>query len=89
MESEALDFIFPVFAFNGIPLKKDILEKIIWIPTEKKITGSEIMENIPCLFIRNTNSKNILIIFHCNGVDMFEIFYDICEYSEKYGINIP
>ena len=45
-------------------------------------------EIIPFLFIKNSKSKNILIEFHCNGEDIFNIFPFFSENAEKFNINI-
>ena len=63
-------------------------EGIIHIPTQRKTQNNEEIEKIPCFFRKNPKSNNILIIFHCNGADMFNLSYYIKELSEKYNINI-
>jgi len=79
--------MFPMPYFE-IKYLKEYKENIIFIPTERKIKDKDEIEKIPCLFKRNKNSKNILIIFHCNGTDIFETFKAIHNFSEQYNINI-
>lgn len=67
---------------------KEYKENVILIPTERKIKDKDEIEKIPCLFKKCKNSKNILIIFHCNGTDIFETFKTIHNFSEQYNINI-
>ena len=43
--------------------------KIIFIPKDEKNSSAE--NYIPCLFIRNNNSKNFIIFFHGNSEDIF------------------
>ena len=80
------DFIFPAPYFNekDIPSYKKYL---IQIPTGiKNSEGSE--EAIPCLFKKSPNSKNLLILFHCNGADIFSIS-DVANYFIKnFNINV-
>ena len=78
--------MFPMPYFE-IKYLKEYKENIIFIPTERKIKDKDEIEKIPCLFKRNKNSKNILIIFHCNGTDIFETFKAIHNFSEQYNIN--
>ena len=89
MDNEVNNFIFPAPPFNtNLSFYKDIL---IYIPTQRKIKNKEneeITEKIPCLFIKNLNSPNILIIFHCNGADMFNIYSIASSLIKKYNINI-
>ena len=96
MENKVNEFIFPAPSFNldnyneNINCSDNIL---IYIPTQRKIkdkNNQEIEEKIPCIFMKNLHSQNILIIFHCNGVDMFSI-QEIFSYSDlktKYNMNI-
>ena len=87
MEEEVLNFIFPAPPF--FPGKIEEYKRyLIHIPTQRKIKDKEKTEKIPCLFKKNKKSSNILIIFHCNGADMFDIFNNISEISEKHNINI-
>jgi esterase/lipase len=74
--------------FFEIKYLKEYKENVIFIPTERKIKDEDEIERIPCLFKKNQNSKNILIIFHCNGTDIFETFKAIHNFSEQYNINI-
>jgi len=46
-------------------------KKIIFIPKDEKINSAE--NYIPCLFIRNNNSKNFIIFFHGNSEDIFSV----------------
>ena len=79
-------FPFPQFDINNKP--KEYKDNIIYIPTGRKIKNTEIDEKIPCFFMKNSSSKNILIIFHCNGLDMFDIFETVFDLDKKYNINI-
>ena len=63
-------------------------EGIIQILTERKKPQSNEVEKIPCYFQKNEKSTNILIIFHGNGSDIFNLTYYIKEISEKNNINI-
>ena len=65
----------------------DYKEYLIYIPTNRKKEDDEI-EKIPCLFQRYPKSKNILIIFHCNGVNMFSIFSEFKNLGENNKINV-
>ena len=85
---EILRCIFPSLSFNPKNIPTEIKNLLLYIPTERKIKNSEINEKIPCLFKNNAKSQNILIIFHCNGANMFEIFESISELGEKYNINL-
>lgn len=85
MKKTPESFIFPFPPFNKISFKK-CKDDLIYIPTNKKNKDGDI-EKIPCLFKRNPKSKNILIIFHCNGIDILSTFR-LCSYlCEKYKIN--
>ena len=86
-ENDVLNFIFPSPCFNIKGIPNSIKEKIIYIPTERKIKDQYINEKIPCLFIKNEKSSNILIEFHCNWTDIFNIFPFFLELSKKYNIN--
>ena len=44
-------------------------KKLIFIPKDEKNNSAE--NYIPCLFIRNNNSKNFMIFFHGNSEDIF------------------
>ena len=86
---EILRCIFPSLSFNpNSNLPAEIKNLLLYIPTERKIKNSEKNEKIPCLFKKNAKSQNILIIFHGNGTNMFEIFESISEFGEKYNINL-
>lgn len=63
-------FVFykPKFEFNQIYTKKD---KLIFIPKDNKNNCKE--NYIPCIFFRNPNSSNFLIVFHGNAEDIFTI----------------
>lgn len=92
MDNEVNDFIFPAPDFNSnLKLNSFLKKNLIYIPTQRKIKNKEneeITEKIPCLFIKNLNSPNILIIFHCNGCDMFDTYSYISYLFKKYNINI-
>ena len=62
--------------------------QIIVIPTIRKNKYSDNYETIPCFFEKNPNSNNILIIFHCNGGDIYNLSYYCKDISSKYNINI-
>ena len=68
-------------------LKLEYLEKyktgIIQIPLNENST-----EKIPCYFQKNPESNDILIIFHGNGSDIFNLAYYTPEISKKNNINI-
>ena len=93
MEKKVLKFIFPAPHLN-ISYLNEYKDYIIHIPTNRNIKdeniNKEINEKIPCIFKKYPNSNNILIIFHCNGIDMFDTFEIISELnlSEKFKINI-
>ena len=87
MENKTLNFVFPAPFFNYTKIS-EYKSYLINIPTQRKIKDTEKEEQIPCLFKKNEKSSNILIIFHCNGADMFGIFNSISHFSEEYNINI-
>ena len=80
------NFIFPAPILNDLDLDsyKDYL---IHIPTQRK--DKEKIEKIPCLFKKNEKSQNILIIFHCNGDDIFGIFDYIFDLIGNINVLIP
>ena len=82
-----LNFIFPFPNFSYSTLES-FDGKIIYIPTNRKLPNSDMEEKIPCIFIKKPTSQDILIIYHCNGVDMFTIYDIALEFSEIYNINI-
>ena len=82
---EALLFPCPPADYKIINKYKN---NIIHIPTQRKIQNKEEIEKIPCFFKKNNKSQNILIIFHCNGADMFNLSFYSEELSKKYNINI-
>ena len=85
-EDKINHFIFPFPPKDLLAL--DIYKHyLIHIPTKRKIKDTEKIEKIPCLFRKNEKSQNILIIFHCNGADMFKIFGNISDIIGK-DINI-
>ncbi len=91
MEKKVNRFIFPAPPFSFTEMKDIDKKYIIQIPTQRKIKNKdniEITEKIPCFFLKNINSPNILIIFHCNGLDMFDIFSSISKLYKEYNINI-
>ena len=79
------DFIFPAPKFNESILEthKDYL---IEIPTGRK-NKNQIEEKIPCLFKKYPNSNNLLILFHCNGIDIFSL-YGIDDYFNHFKMNL-
>ena len=79
-------FIFPFPQLSEISLKK-FKDNLMHIPTNRKNKDGDI-EKIPCLFEGNPKSKNILIIFHCNGIDMLNAFRSYSCLCEKYKINV-
>ena len=86
-----MDFIFPHPSYNNDITNKYLnryKDYIIHILTERKTNDEKETEKIPCIFIKNKNSKNILIIFHNNGEDNFLLFPLIKNISEKNKINI-
>ena len=87
-ENDILNFIFPSPVFNAKLIPDNIKEYIIYIPIEGEIKNSNNNEKIPCIFFKNENSSNILIVFHCNGADMFDFFQLLKEMSKEYNINI-
>ena len=80
------DFIFPApnFSINTIEKYK---EYIIEIPTGRK-NEQNIEEKIPCLFQKYPKSKNLLIAFHCNGIDMFSSFSLVIQIGKKYKMSV-
>lgn len=62
-------------------------EFLIYIPTRRKSDNGE-KEKIPCLFLRYPKSKNVLIIFHCNGIDMFKALKAFNMLVENKKINV-
>ena len=93
MSKDILDIIFYPEEYDDVMINKYLnkyKDYIIHIPTERKTNDENETEKIPCIFIKNKNSKNILIIFHCNGLDIFEILksYKIDEIAEENKINI-
>jgi len=80
--SESINaIIFPCPDFKISELNP-FRENIIHIPTKNE------NEKIPCLFQKKENSDKILIIFHCNGLDMFDVFKFINELFADKNINI-
>ena len=72
-------FPFPIFnKSNLVTFRKNVIH----IPTKNE------KEKIPCLFQKKEKSDKILIIFHCNGADMFNIFEIINQLFGNYNINI-
>ena len=80
------NFIFPApyFDENSLPSYKNYL---IQIPTGKKNSENS-EETIPCLFKKCPNSKILLILFHCNGADMFSVFDFAAYFNKKFNINV-
>ena len=79
-------FIFPFPELDEMSLK-ECKDNLIHIPTNRKNKDGDI-EKIPCLFKGNPKSKNILIVFHCNGIDMLDAFRLLSAVCEKYKINV-
>ena len=79
------DFIFPAPPFfeSSIQYVKD---NLIQIPTGR-MSENNVEIKIPCLFKKNQNSKNLLISFHCNGMDAFSTFLDISRVADELGMN--
>lgn len=79
------DFIFPAPKFNESILEthKDYL---IEIPTGRK-NNKQIEEKIPCLFKKYPNSNNLLILFHCNGIDIFSL-KNTYDYFAHFKMNL-
>lgn len=96
MENKVNSFIFPAPYFNSNNFDKSLFggkNILIEIPTQRKIkdkNNKEIEEKIPCIFMKNINSQNILIIFHCNGIDSFDTYNLVSSLSlkTKYNMNI-
>lgn len=79
------------FIFRSVEVEQELLlnykQYLMHIPTNRKNENGEI-EKIPCLFQRYPKSKNILIIFHCNGVNMFQVFSLFRNLGENNKINV-
>ena len=82
---EAILFPMPLVELKLLNKYK---EGIIQIPTKRKKDQSNEHEKIPCYFQKNEKSNNILIIFHGNGSDIFNLTYYCKDISEKNNINI-
>lgn len=80
-------FIFPCPMLEYKYVNK-YKENIILIPTQRKLKEKNILEKIPCFFTKNSKSNNILIIFHGNGSDIFNLSYYCADLSNKFNINI-
>ena len=83
--------IFPAPNFDWENLDK-YKQYLIHIPTKRKIKDKESQETekIPCLFKKCAESPNILIIFHCNGGDifgLFRVFHDLL--GKEINILVP
>ena len=79
------DFIFPAPPFfeSSIQYVKD---NLIQIPTGR-MSENNVEIKIPCLFKKNQNSKNLLISFHCNGMDIFSTFLEISSVADELGMS--
>ena len=77
---EAILFPTPLLELKYL---KKYKEGIIQIPISEKNK-----ERIPCYFQKKKESKDILIIFHGNGSDIFNLSYYAKEISEKNNINL-
>lgn len=86
MERTPESFIFPFPELDEESLK-EYKDYLIHIPTNRKNKDGNI-EKIPCLFKGDPKSKNILIVFHCNGIDMLSAFDSLSNACEKYKINL-
>ena len=80
------DFIFPVNSFDESVLPS-FKEYLIQIQTGRK-NKDNIEETIPCLFKKCKNSNTLLILFHCNGADMFSSFDIAPFFIKKFNLNI-
>ena len=79
------DFIFPAPKFYESVLETN-KEYLIEIPTGRK-NDNQIEEKIPCLFIKYPNSNKLLILFHCNGIDIFSL-KDTYDYFTHFKMNL-
>jgi esterase/lipase len=79
------DFIFPAPKFHESVLETN-KEYLIEIPTGRK-NNKQIEEKIPCLFKKYPNSNNLLILFHCNGIDIFSL-NGIDDYFKHFKMNL-
>ena len=79
------DFIFPAPEFyeSVLETNKDYL---IEIPTGRK-NDNQIEEKIPCLFKKYPNSNKLLILFHCNGIDIFSL-KNTYDYFAHFKMNL-
>ena len=80
------DFIFPAPYFDEKSLPS-FSEHLIEIPTGRK-NKDNTEEKIPCLVKKCQNSKTLLILFHCNGGDMFSAFDFAPLFTKKININV-
>lgn len=81
----AIIFPCPLLEYKYVNKYK---ENIIYIPAKRKSKEKDILEAIPCFFKQNSKSNNILIIFHGNGSDIFNLSYYCTDLSNKFNINI-
>ena len=84
-------FIFPFPHFDESELK-NYKNDLIQIPTGRK-NKENIEEKIPCLFEKCPNSNNLLILFHCNGLDIFTSNYkfgkiSVFDYFKDFKMNL-
>lgn len=79
------DFIFPARKFKQSKIN-NYKDYLIQIPTGRK-NNDNVEIKIPCLFLKNQKSKNLLISFHCNGIDMFSSFDTVKEVAEQLKMN--
>jgi len=86
MAKEAETFIFHSIEVNQ-KLLIEYKEYLLYIPINRTNEDGKI-EKIPCLFKRYPKSKNILIIFHGNGMNMFEAFSIYKKEVENNKINV-
>jgi esterase/lipase len=79
------DFIFPAPKFHESILETN-KEYLIEIPTGRK-NDIQIEEKIPCLFKKYPNSNKLLILFHCNGIDIFSL-KNTYDYFAHFKMNL-
>jgi esterase/lipase len=79
------DFIFPAPKFHESVLETN-KDYLIEIPTGRK-NDNQIEEKIPCLFKKYPNSNKLLILFHCNGIDIFSL-KNTYDYFAHFKMNL-
>ena len=78
-------FIFYKPNFNDYKQVFDRKDQLIYI--EKKINNIR-SSYIPCMFYRNTNSKNFLLCFHGNSEDIFSIDNFALNFRSYLNMNV-